>query len=211
MLDLEQAPEPAALLSTERRVPLDRSIVIVRASLERVREALAPFAAAEPVDATDALARGQGIDDVLEARGRRAVAYVRRGAQEVGIVREGPAHAAHDVPLARRISASLHVPAVALHVAACDVTYDLFHDGAALERVLCTSGELASAESRFEFDAAEVARDPYGRALTLLQAYGLGDDRLGFEDFARGAILLRRWDVTIERCVAWPELRAWAP
>src|SRR5262249_43172877 len=116
---------------------------------------------------------------------------------------------AHDVPLARRLSQQLHAPAVALHVAAGDVTYDLFHDGTSLERILCTSGEVAWAESRFELDAALVARDPYGRALALLQAYGLADDRLAFKDFVDGAALLARWDITIDRCFAFAELGAW--
>jgi hypothetical protein len=211
MLELEVAPEPA--LASPASVPLERSVVLVRASLERVLAALEPFAREGPIDATPGLGRGQGLDDLLpatsKAQGRRAVAYRRRGASEVSVIREGPARAAHDVPLARRLSRELGAPAVALHVAAGEVAYDLFHDGSALERLLSSGGSLSWAESRFDLDPREVARDPYGRALALLRAYGLADDRLGFDDFARGTVMLRRWDVTIDRCFGWGDLAAW--
>jgi hypothetical protein len=208
-----QELELAPLTASSQPLALDRSIVLVRAPLEGVLEALAAFSHEAPVEATAALARGLGLDDALPRRSReranRAVVYRCRGASEVGVIREGAAVRAHDVPLARRLSSVLHAPAVALHVAAAHVTYDLFHDGISLERILCTSGEVAWAESRFELDAVEVARDPYGRALALLQAYGLRDDRLVFGEFARGAGLIGRWDVTIDRCFAFAQLEPW--
>ena len=197
-------------------IPLDRSVVLVRASLPEVLRALAPFTEGEPVlDVTPFLERGEGLDVAIPvpsfdgAPRSRAVLYKPRGAPHCGIIREGTPREVHDVPLARRLSRTLDVPAVALHVAARDVSYELFHGGRSLESWLCLSGEVICAESAFELDAAAVARDPYGRALAVLQGYGFEDDRLGFDDFARGEVMLRRWDVTIGRCYGFRSLAAW--
>jgi len=191
-------------------IALDRACVLVRAALPDVLSALAPFAPGEPViDATPALERGEGLDALLRLTGQRAVLYKPRGAAYCGIIREGVPGEVHDVPLARRISKTLSCPAVALHVAARDVIYELFHSGRSLESWLCLSGEVICAESAFELDKEAVRRDPYGRALAVLQGYGFEDDRLGFDDFARGDVMLRRWDVTIGRCYGFASLAAW--
>ena len=75
MLDLETL-EPA-VTAAEQAIPLDRSSVVVRAPLDQVLFALAPFARQLPVDVTGPLARGQGLDDLfpaaITAMGRRAV------------------------------------------------------------------------------------------------------------------------------------------
>lgn len=195
--------------SSYASIPLDRAVVLVRAPLPDVLAALAPFSAGEPViDATPTLERGEGLDSLLRPD-HRAILYKRRGADYCGIIREGIPREVHDVPLARRLSKALNAPAVALHVAARDVSYELFHGGRSLESWLCLSGDVICAESAFELDASAVARDPYGRALAVLQGYGFEDDRLTFEDFSRGDVMLRRWDVTIGRCYGFAALAAW--
>jgi hypothetical protein len=190
-------------------IALDRAVVLVRASLPEVVSALAPFATDGCIDATPALERGEGLDAFLPERGQRAVLYKPRGSDYCGIIREGVPGEVHDVPLARRISKALSCPAVALHVAARDVVYELFHSGRSLESWLCLSGEVICAESAFDLDSDAVRRDPYGRALAVLQGYGFEDDRLGFEEFARGDVMLKRWDVTIGRCYAFASLVPW--
>jgi hypothetical protein len=193
-------------------IPLDRAVVLVRAPLPSVLEALAPFYEGEPlVDVTPSLERGTPFPFAPSSSSgeTRAVLYKPRGSDYCGIIREGVPREVHDVPLARRLSRELQAPAVALHVAARDVSYELFHGGRTLESWLCLSGDVLCAESAFELDTAAVARDPYGRALAVLQGYGFEDDRLTFEDFARGDVMLRRWDVTIGRCYAFAALAAW--
>jgi hypothetical protein len=192
-------------------IPLDRAVVLIRAPLHGVLAALGPFTRGEPVvDCTASLEKGLGLGELVpRASGTRAVLYKRRGAGYVGLIREGVPSEVHDVPLARRLSKALDAPAVALHVAARDVAYELFHGGRSLESWLCCSGELVCAESAFELDAEAVARDPYGRALAVLSGYGFEDDRLSFDDFARGDLVLRRWDVTIGRAYAFSGLAPW--
>ena len=197
-----------ALAPSSRPIPTDRAVVLVRAPLEAVLAALEPFAGGAPRDLMGDLERGLGLDERALGE-QRAIVYEPRGATYTGIIREGVPGEVHDVPLARRLSKELGAPAVALHVSARDVTYELFHGGRSLESWLCLSGELICAESAFELDPRAVARDPYGRALAILGGYGFEDDRLSFEDFARGDLLLRRWDVTLGRCLGYAELAAW--
>jgi hypothetical protein len=191
-----------------RGIPTDRAVVLVRAPLEAVLAALEPFAQGSPHDLMGDLEHGLGLDERVPGS-RRAILYEPRGGSYVGIIREGVPAEVHDVPLARRLSKELAAPAVALHVATRDVVYELFHGGRSLESWLCLSGEIICAESAFELDPRAVARDPYGRALAVLGGYGFEDDRLSFEDFARGDLLLRRWDVTLGRCLGYGELAAW--
>src|SRR4051794_13440616 len=100
-------------------IPLDRAVVLVRAALPDVLQALAPFTSGEPIlDATGSLERGVGLDALVSGTGSRAILYKPRGAAYCGIIREGSPSEVHDVPLARRISKVLDAPAVALHVAA---------------------------------------------------------------------------------------------
>jgi hypothetical protein len=203
---MNDGPSPDA-----RGIPLDRAVVLVRAPLASVLSALASFTRGEPVvDVTTSLEKGVGLDEVLSGhRASRAVLYKLRGSDNVGLIREGVPREVHDVPLARRLSRTLDAPAVALHVAARDVAYELFHGGRSLESWLCLSGDLICAESAFELDPEAVARDPYGRALAVLAGYGFEDDRLSFDDFVRGDLVLRRWDVTLGRCYAFSELAPW--
>jgi hypothetical protein len=204
--------DPTLTLDSTSTIPLDRSCVIVRATLPAVVEALRPFTSGDAaIDVSGSLERGIGLDERLPAysRGHRAVVYRPRGKPYVGIIREGEPGSVHDVPLARRLSRVLGAPAVALHVAARDVACELFHEGRSLESWLCLSGEMITSRSSFELDPSLVARDPYGRVLSVLAGYGLEDDRLSFEDFARGDVMLRRWDVTIARCFGFAQLAAW--
>src|SRR5579871_739827 len=132
--------EPELSLGT--KVALDRSAIIVRAPLEHVVFALAPFAGeTSPRHAASDLASGLGLDELLgeEARslGRRAVLYRLRESSYVGLIREGDSRSAHDEPLARRLSRELSAPALALNVSGSDVAYALFHEGRSLERFLC--------------------------------------------------------------------------
>jgi len=209
-MDTEDESAPVDFVdSRSTRIPLERAVVLVRAPLPEILRALEPFVRGEPpIDVMPELERGVGLDECVKGESR-AVLYERRGSSYVGLIREGIPREVHDVPLARRLSKALRAPAVALHVAARDVAYELFHGGRSLESWLCLSGELVCAESAFELDPAAVARDPYGRALAVLGGYGFEDDRLTFEDFARGDLVLRRWDVTIGRCLAARELAAW--
>jgi hypothetical protein len=194
----------------------ERAAVLVRAGVEQVLAALAPFAdGIAPRDVTDDLARGRGLDDVFDGRlgmleRKRAVVVSLRGARATAILREGGADAAHDVPLARRVSAALEAPALALRVAGRDVAFELFHRGRALESILTVAGQLVVADSAFrDLDERAVASDPYGRIHDLLGAYGLTDDRLSFEDFVAGDHVLLRWDLTIERAIAFERLAPW--
>ncbi|HZV01214.1 MAG TPA: hypothetical protein VFF73_31170 [Planctomycetota bacterium] len=196
----------------EAEIALDRAAVLVRAPLPDVLAALSPFAPGEPViDATGSLERGVGVDALAPPRdgGRRALLFKRRGAAYATIIREGDPRAVHDVPLARRLSKVLSAPAVALQVSGSDVTYELFHGGRCLESWLCLSGEVVHAESAFVLDPTTAARDPYGRALAVLAGYGFEDDRLAFPDFARGDLVMRRWDVTIGRAYVFMDLAPW--
>ena len=169
-------------------IPLDRAVVLVRASLPAVLQALQPFAAGEPViDLTPGLERGAGLDESVRGEGR-AVLYKPRGADYCGIIREGIPREVHDVPLARRLSRVLDAPAVALHVAARDVGAPTLPRRPLPRELALPLGRRDLRGERLRARLAGGDRDPYGRALAVLQGYGFEDDRLTFQDFARGNV-----------------------